>query len=64
MLMKQLKMINGEVVEEEEVGAALDKLKERKEEMERLRLEEEEKVRLEEEERRNLEEQNKMKEEN
>lgn len=49
-------MINGEVVEEEEVGAALDKLKERKEEMERLRLEEEEKVRLEEEERRNLEE--------
>ncbi|EGR29281.1 leucine rich repeat protein [Ichthyophthirius multifiliis] len=57
MLMNQLKRINKEPVEEDEVVAARDKLKERIEEQERQRQEEEERKKQEEEERRLQEEQ-------
>jgi len=60
MLMPKLKRVNKENIEDEEVTEALNKLKERIEEQERLRLEEEEK-RKEEEERLRLEEEERIK---
>lgn len=59
MLMPKLKRINREPVEEEETADALNKLKDRLEEQERLRAEEEERVRLEEEEKKRIEDEEK-----